>query len=49
MRAYANDESEIFVEMDIELSGGMTQVNLKRTAQNFIEAVDSAEAVFFGE
>ena len=25
------------------------KANLKRTAQNFIEAVDSAEASFFGE
>jgi hypothetical protein len=49
VRAYANDEEEVFLEMDIELSGGMTQANLKKLAQNFIESVDSAEAAFFGE
>lgn len=47
IRAYFADD--IFIEMDIELSGGMTQANLKRTAQNFIEAVDSAEVAFFSE
>jgi hypothetical protein len=49
VRAYYNDESEMFIEMDIELSGGMTQANLKKLAQNFIAAVDSAEAAFFSE
>lgn len=49
VRAYANDEDKVFVEMDIELKEGMTQANLKRTAQNFIESVDSAEAAFFSE
>jgi hypothetical protein len=49
VRAYTNDENEIMVEMDIELSGGMTQANLKKYAQNFIAAVDSAEAAFFSE
>lgn len=49
VRAYYNDDEKVFIEMDIELSGGMTQANLKKTAQHFIEAVDSAEAAFFGE
>lgn len=49
VRAYANDEEQVFVEMDIELKDGMTQANLKKTALNFILAVNSAEAAFFGE
>ncbi len=49
VRAYINDEKKVFIEMDIELSGGMTQANLKKLAQNFIESVDSAESAFFGE
>ena len=49
VRAYANDEEKVFIEMDIELMEGMTQANLKRTALNFVLAINSAEVAFFSE
>ena len=44
VRAYIDEDGRVFVEMDFELSGGMTQANLKKMAQHFIEGVRSAES-----